>query len=53
MNTVNFAGGYRPPLAPRPPLYPHHLTEEAKKEAQSVPSVADKVGSVTLTKSFT
>ncbi|XP_045119065.1 E3 ubiquitin-protein ligase TRIM37-like isoform X3 [Portunus trituberculatus] len=34
--------GYRPPLAPRPPLYTHHLAEEAKKEAQSVPSVADK-----------
>ncbi|XP_050691844.1 E3 ubiquitin-protein ligase TRIM37-like isoform X3 [Eriocheir sinensis] len=34
--------GYRPPLAPRPPMYPHHLAEEAKKEAQSVPSVADK-----------
>ncbi|KAG0695213.1 E3 ubiquitin-protein ligase TRIM37 [Chionoecetes opilio] len=34
--------GYRPPLAPRPPLYSHHMSEEAKKEAQSVPSVADK-----------
>lgn len=29
-------------------MYPHHLAEEAKKEAQSVPSVADKVGSITL-----
>ncbi|KAK4322301.1 hypothetical protein Pmani_006944 [Petrolisthes manimaculis] len=35
-------GGYRPPLAPRPSLYTHHLAEEAKKEAQAVASVADK-----------
>ncbi|XP_068216903.1 E3 ubiquitin-protein ligase TRIM37-like isoform X2 [Palaemon carinicauda] len=33
---------YRPPLAPRPSLYSHHITEEAKKEPQCVTNVADK-----------
>lgn len=33
---------YRPPLAPRPSLYSHHVTEEAKKEPQCVSNVADK-----------
>ncbi|XP_042233265.1 E3 ubiquitin-protein ligase TRIM37-like isoform X3 [Homarus americanus] len=38
----DFAGGYRPPLAPRPSLYGHHLTDDAKKEAHSAANVADK-----------
>ncbi|XP_064111763.1 E3 ubiquitin-protein ligase TRIM37-like isoform X2 [Macrobrachium nipponense] len=33
---------YRPPLAPRPSLYSHHVAEEAKKEPQCVSNVADK-----------
>lgn len=43
LQLMAFPGGYRPPLAPRPSLYTHHLAEEAKKEAQAVASVADKV----------
>lgn len=53
LSTVIYPGGYRPPLAPRPPLYPHHLAEEAKKEAQSVPSVADKVSIIIIIPFFT